>query len=169
MLFDIVNGKPQIIIEDLTVPEFRAVWESSKDKKIVELKLLYIYHLVDPKSPYANKPEHERGPLVQKLYVKGWAIDSVVIKAIAAYKSLYKTASMRYLEGVEIQIDKLGKYLRDSEPTDKNINSILRAITEGSDILTSYAALKERIDKELSAKKNIKKNITPNIFEEDFK
>ena len=167
MLIDIINGKPVICFEDLTVPEFQAVWESSPDKHVVQLKLLYIYHMVNPKSSYANLPQDKRRTSVFKAYVKGWKIYAVVTKAMATYEELVKTPSIRYLEGVEIQIDKLGEFLRDVTPTDKNISAVLKAITEGSNILGSHAALKERIEKELAAKKNIKKNIVPNIFEDE--
>lgn len=167
MLFDIINGKPQVILEDLTIPEFKAVWESNKDKAIVQLKLLYIYHMTDPKSSYANYPVDKRKKEVYDAYVRDWDIDITVTKALAKYSEMVKTASVRYLEGVEIQIDKLGQFLRTVTPNDKNINAILKAITDGSNIFMSHQALKDRIEKEIQSNKNIKKNIKPNIFEQD--
>jgi hypothetical protein len=167
MLFDIQGQKLVLIVEHLSIPEFREIYETASSPKEAENKLLFIYHMSHPKSPYANLSEEDRYKRVYADYLKGIKMDAKLSKAMEKYKMLIKTPSIRYLEGVEMQIDKLGKFLSVTEPTEKNIYAVLKAITEGADILTAYGTLKERVDKELSAKKDIKKNITPNIFEEE--
>lgn len=88
--------------------------DKSANKEIFMQQLSYMYHLVDPRSSYADIPDiEERSDKIIKEQglPDTFAPDSKLEKAILIYKELTTTTSMKLLNSMRIAIQKISSFL----------------------------------------------------------
>lgn len=169
MMFDIVKGVPVIKPESLTIPELRKIWDAdtSKEKEIANKKLTYIYHLIDPRSDYSKVGEDLRKEIVDKDHLKGFKIDKDMEKAIQKAELFQLTVPLRFLKGVSAQLIKMAKYMEDADPDDENIVKLSMVIGKGADLISSHQQLEEKVAQQLKMGSKIKRDIKPNMFDDE--
>lgn len=110
-IFILRDGKVQVAPENLTIPEFREIYErdQSKDKNTAFNELCYCYHMADYKSVYHNYDDGEKHTRILNDYFKGGSFgpDQVILDAIEKYRSLQMTLTMRLLIAAKTAINKL--------------------------------------------------------------
>lgn len=161
----------------LLVPEFRKVWEAdkTKDKKAAQKKFLYMYHMCNFKSPYANKSGVERHNEIVRDYFnkKTWEPSKYVQTAIDKYKSLATTAEQRMLQDAIEMSANLSKHIRELNFNDKNekgdfINDTNKAIGYLKSLgpaVESLEKLRLKVEKGINEKNNNRANAELNIFD----
>lgn len=169
-IFDIYNNEPVINPEGLFIPELRAIWDRDETdaKHKATNELLYVYHMVDPKSSYSRYPLSEKENKILEAYFEqtpDWKPDEVIQKAMDRYKEMKQSVAVRYLKGVEAMIDKLAVFLLEEDiqaGTGGNLTQILAAVTKGEDLINTYAKLLARVNSELEAfETKYKKGVKP--------
>lgn len=168
-LFDIVRGVPVINPEALTIPELRKIWDSdpSIDKSLATKKIIYLYHLLDPRSAYAKVGHDVRKELVDKDHVKGFKIDKDMKDAIEKVKKLEWTVAHRLLDGVEAQIISMANFLKNTTTTEENIAKIALVMSKSAELISSHQQLSEKVAQQVQMGNKIKRDVKPNMFDED--
>lgn len=168
MMFDIRDNVPYISPEGLFVPEMRAIWDSdpTENKDIATPILIYIYHMCNPDSVYANIPEEDKHQVITTDYIsdKDWIPDEQVKDAIEKYKQLLSTPIQRLYEATIIAMDKVSKALMDEEvdmSKQGNMGSFSALLEKGVKYAEASIKMKEMSMKERAANKNIKGGIIP--------
>lgn len=174
MIFDLQNNEPKITIEGIHIPEFRAIWEAdkSKDKIFASQALAYVYHIADHSSVYAKQSPEERRKLVRDAYLKDELTDEMkelIATAIAVYKKLQETPSMRLLESAKNACEKLSEYFNTIDFTmlddrgkpvysARDLSTNLEKIGK---IVISLNELETIVAKEKAKAKQIRRNAKP--------
>lgn len=116
-IFTLKDGRVQIEVENLTIPEFKIIYErdKSKDKSLAFNELCYVYHMADYKSTYHNYTDLEKEPKILNDYFKGskWKPDNIITEAIIKYRELQETPSMKLLISAKKGISKLIAFYND--------------------------------------------------------
>ena len=168
-----VNDEPVIDPAALLVPEFKAIWDRDKKKGKIRARqeLAYVYFMADPRSPYADEHYLKKESIIKMDCFNdvNYEIDSIILTALSKYKELYETPTMRFLQGIKIQLDNLAEYLKETKPIDGkggNFNSILSTITKGKELITTADSLEELVNKKIRARETKKRgSVTPNMFD----
>lgn len=170
-IFDVVRGIPTINPEALTVPEIRKIWDSdpSFDKELGTRKVIYLYHLLDPRSAYAKVGEDVREKLVNQDHLKGFKLDKEMKDAINKVKTLERSVPHRFLDGVEAQLIRMADFLKQAETTESNIAKIALVISKGAELISSHQQLSEKVAQQAAMGNKIKRDVTPNMFDDDYK
>ena len=173
MIFDLENNEPKITILGIHIPEFRVIWEADEtpNKEVASQIIPYIYHMVDPKSPYAKLNLESREKTVRKDYIniEGWQPSQMVQEAMDKYKLLTTTHSMRLLEGALIAADKLADYFKNINFTDMsadgkpiyNAKDLAINLSKVGSIVTSLQELKAKVEKEQTEAPTRRGNVNP--------
>lgn len=175
--FDIIKGEPRLRAEALTVPEMYDLWktDTTPDKNIVTHKIAYIYHSVSPISAYGKmgKDKREAQVIEDTLTKFKLSVDPILTAARDKYKYLEVDCDMAAasLEAMDIVIDKINKLFREVEITaDKggNLDTIVRSAKQLMELQKVRDAFKKQIEEGYDSGMKTKRDIEPNIFDEDF-
>lgn len=173
--FDVVRGVPVIKPEALFVPEFKALWEGdkSKDKHKATRQISYIYHSVNPMGPYGQLDPFEKEELTKRDLLKEGDETPELIAARDKYRYLLieSDVDMQLVEGVTEALRKIAIYLKDVIVVDGkggNVGEINASIKNASLMRGQRNQLLKEVQEGIEAQKNIKRNVRPNIFDEDL-
>lgn len=171
-MFDILDGEITVSTEILNIPEFKSLWKRDKDrnKRLAFAELSYVYYMIDFKSPYRNYPIDERRnkiieDFISKKYDE-WKPDTEVNLAIKKYEELHTTPSLRYLESVEGQLDKITNFLNGTTIDEEVIRTVVDSIDKANKIILGLPKLKEAVQKEVSEKSKIRGGGEISMFED---
>lgn len=174
-VFDIISGEPVINPEALFIPGFKEVWASDKSEGKVDAtqKILYVYHLCNPRSAYSLMSPEERLRETKKDFLDPYKIkpDANLQKAIEKYSGpLLRDAGYRFLEGLEVAIDHITKILKDEktygEASKIKFTELTAVIEKGSNILTSYYKLRKQVEEGLQEDMTFRGGGQPSMVEE---
>lgn len=150
-IFTIRNNKLEIVPENLIIPEFRTIYDrdTSKDKEAAFAELAYVYHIADYKSVYNNLTDEDKHKQIIKDYLpNGYNPDSEVKTAIAKYRLLQETPSMRLLLDARGAIDKVRKYFKDVDlAAVDGKGSLINKISDLTNSMGNIGKIIESIDK----------------------
>lgn len=175
--FDIIKNEPHIRAEALVIPEMYEIWKQDKTKEKVMFtqKMAYIYHSISPVSAYSkmNRDKREEQVVADFLTRNGLQLDESLKAAAAKYRLLEveSDAANMLLEGLEAAIFKLGQFLKEAEFTDGrqgNLTSIVNAAKQATILKTTRDQLKKQIEESYQANTKTKKDVEPNIFDDDY-
>lgn len=162
-LFTENKGSLSIAPEIQKIDAFSQIIKRDKDKakRNAHNELAFVYFWADYKSPYLNNVEPKRLEILRKDLRLGadWKMDSVIKAAIAKYRELNETPTIKTLRTVKETLavtvavtesmrkkieDSLSKY-ENEEPTDtsEDITVIIQAVT-------SLIGLSEKIPKTIA-------------------
>jgi hypothetical protein len=165
-IFSLINNKLDILPENLSIPEFKAVWDddSTKDKSIAKQELAYIYFTCDFNSIYKNYPMDKQESYIIKDHIKmkNWVPGPLVRKAMDRYNDLQQTPNMRFLTSAQMAAESLIEYFEDidwnaldgmGKPKYK-VTEVTGSLEKAGKILQSLEALKEKVQKEMNITDN---------------
>lgn len=174
MIFDLINNEPKITIEGIFIPEFRTIWENdeTEDKLRASQALSYIYHVADFASNYAKLSEDDRLKQCKEDYLIDSPTDEEwddIAKAIAKYKKLQDTHSMRLLAGARYSVDKFTEYFYSidfNERDDRgkpvhNAKDLASNLEKIGKIVTSLNDLEDVVNKERASNSKIARGAKP--------
>jgi len=177
MIFDLKNNEPTITIEGVHIPEFRAIWEAdnTEDKSVASQVLSYVYHIADHSSVYAKQSPSERKRLVRDAYLKDELSDEMkelMAEAIAMYKKLQTTPSMRLLTSARNACEKLSEYfdtidfamLDDRGKPVYSARDLSTNLEKIGKIVISLNELETIVAKEKAKAKQIRKDAKPSAI-----
>lgn len=159
-IFGFKDGKVAIEPLNLTIPEFKEIYDrdNSKDKSIAYIELCYVYHMSDFKSPYNNYDAKDKDSKIRYDYIKDpkWNPDSLIITAISKYKEINETPSLKLLKDSRKAIEKVRNYLStvDLDELDakgnkvNKITELSKAISDIGKMIESLDKIEERVKKE---------------------
>ncbi len=128
-IFALRDGKVQVEPANLTIPEFKIIYErdKTKDKTVAFNELCYVYHMADYKSIYHNYSDLEKETKILNDYFKGgkWIPDVVVNEAIRKYRELQETPAMRLSLAARKAVDKLIEHYNSVDLTIVNVKGDL--------------------------------------------
>jgi hypothetical protein len=167
MIFDIKDNKPIITPEGLNIPEFKEIWKSDKDryKRLAQGTLAYIYHMLDPRSVYANLSEKDKEREIIKDYIPesnrrgGYTPPERVLKAMEKYEKLIDTPLTRLLASARRGIDKTSEYFDGIDYTEideltgapkYDINKVMGAYAKLDQVIKSVSELEKQVKKDLA-------------------
>lgn len=160
-IYDVSTGEPILTATGLMVPELRAIHESG-DKS--DAYLAYIYHMVNPLSPYVNLELGMRHDelVIDCLDKKRWNVTKIVQKGLDKYASLITTTEIRALQSAEIMCDNLSKYFKSIDFTEEDEKGALKHdarkavqnLKDMSGLVESLMSLKKQVEKGLQEKAN---------------
>lgn len=130
-LFQLNNWKLDISPTTYTLLPFKKLLDrdKSKEKSTAIQELAYIFHMVDPKSPFAasiNEEERRERVIKSTIHSSGWKPDKVVEEAMVFYKELEETVTSKYLESIKSALSQIDKFLREFTSEDKDVEDIVR-------------------------------------------
>lgn len=173
--FDIIKNEPRIRAEALVIPEIIEVWrqDKSKEKEVFTQKMAYIYHANSPMGPYSKMNKDKREEQVREDFLtrNNIILDEALKAASAKYRLLEveSDAAVMLLEGLEASIFKLGQFLKEAEFIDgKQGNLIVNAAKQAIVLKTTRDQLKKQIEESYTANTKTKKDVEPNIFDDDY-
>jgi hypothetical protein len=134
-----LEGKELVLDPDLiaTVLEFRLIWERDKtpNKDEAMSAFTFIYHTINPRSPYHGLAVADRQKKVADDYfpesLKGWDLtkDKLVLLAMDGYAKYLNFAPERFLlEAAEESVHAIAKEIRN-KPKMKNKTQKLQEMT----------------------------------------
>lgn len=166
-IFDVYNNEPRITPMGLFIPELKAIWDNdpSDDKHTATSELLYVYHMSDLRSPYSAYPHEEKEVKIIADYFpndEDWTPSQVVKDAMEKYREMQSSVASRLLEGIKAQMDKLAKYMKDTEFDEDKLTAIVNAMSKASSLLDSYYAVEKRVQSQVEhASRKFKGGVTP--------
>lgn len=145
--------------EALAIPVFKEIWtrDKTKAKEKASVDLSFIYYNCSLDSVYHNFPEEERERRVASdLSDFDWKPDKVVMEGLKKYRELHKSRGRKLLEDAEFAIDKIGRYYRVVDLTEKDrsgkpmytAKDLLSNIKSVGELFKTVNVLKKEIDKE---------------------
>jgi len=175
--FDIVKGEPRLRAEALLIPEMYALWKQDKtaDKEIVTYKVSYIYHAINPISAYAKMDPKKRDIQVieDMLTKRKLSIDPILIAARDKYKFLVVDCDMSAssLEAMDILINKINAFFKEVEILDGkggNLGGLVSSAKQLRELHAIRDAFKKQIEEGYDSAVKTKRNIEPNMFDEEY-
>ncbi len=162
-IFQQVDNTIKISPEVLQIPEFKALWDSHKDKYVSHQEFCYLFNMVSVKSVYSNYEVSVRESKVIKdfIQVKGWKRSPLLQKAMDKFVELENTPNMRFLRSAKNALNSLTEYFNsiDFSLTDKmgrpiyDISKVTAALEKAGKIIESLDKLNEKVEKEMSVQK----------------
>lgn len=178
-IFDIVDGKVQINANELSIPVFKKIYDSDKDKEKINAfnKISYIMFVYKWDSPYASYIDFETREKIVKKDIFGdenWEPDTLTKEAIARFKDFQNTFSLQFLEQNMTGAKKLMSFynLINWEDEDKSgkfkysSRDLAANLKEAGNILKSLEALKEQVRREELETSSIRGGGEINIYED---
>ena len=176
-IFHLEGDIPTIIPQGIFVPELKAIWDKDKSAGKVKAKkyFIYIYHMVNMKSVYADQPLKDRHDTLVRDYFgkKTWEPTKEVINAMEKYKELITTPEQRMLNDAITMSQNLSKHIRELDFNAKNekgdfINDTNKAIGYLKSLgpaVESLEKLRLKVEKGINEKNNNRANVELNIFD----
>jgi hypothetical protein len=119
-LFDISGGKPVPSAHCYIIPILKRIMDTFPTEYLNIYA--YVFYLTCPDStmnPYTNKPEGDKEQLILSDLKPQFDIeDPIIIETIEWCKKMYETPRLRAFMGAKMALDRIGKYLQDTEITD---------------------------------------------------
>lgn len=144
--FDIKQGKLIVRAQDLTVPILKEIYErdTTKLKTKALQELLYIYHMADVDSPYADMQENvKEGHIKRAIFGEGKArIDTKVMDAIEEYMECNINVLDRVIYDFNKKIDNLRLQINEAKINDTNVDKIIERMKNFDKLLEA----KEKIE-----------------------
>lgn len=145
--FDIKQGKLIVRAQDLTVPILKEIYErdTTKLKTRALQDLLYIYHMADTDSPYADMDETVKEAHVRRAIFgtdKKIRIDTKITDAIEEYMECNINTIDRVLFDFNKKIDDLRQQITDAKISDSNIDKVIERMQKFDKLLEA----KEKIE-----------------------
>ena len=177
-IFNLEGDIPIITPQGVFVPELKAIWDkdTSKGKSKASKYFIYIYHMVNMKSVYANIPLKDRHDTLVRDYFnkKTWEPTKEVIKAMEKYKELITTPEQRMLHDAIEMANNLSKHIRELNFNDKNekgdfINDTNKAIGYLKSLgpaVESLEKLRLKVEKGIDEKNNNRGDVELNMFDQ---
>jgi len=148
-IFELIANSPVATVEALMIPEF---------KKLNFKELQYVYFAADYKSIYLSYDKVTREERLRDDFIgdKKWKPSKDVLAAIAKYKELQRTPTMRFLEDNQLAMESMGEYFRkiNWDQSDENgkpkydITKVSNAVKQAGGIIDNIEKLKEKVAKE---------------------
>lgn len=157
MIFDIVGNRITIKPEDLTVPEFKKIWDrdKDKDKSTAINQLTFIVFLINPsrKNPYRNYSEADRKEMLMKDFNIS-TIDVLMKEATDKYKTLILTRYKRLVTAALDSTDKVTEYYKNLDAGDPKFD------------ITEYLNSLEKLNKGVKSLRDLEKQLDADDQEE---
>ncbi len=159
-IFVLKDGRVQVDPVNLTIPEFREIYDRdlTKDKVTAFNELCYCYHMADYKSVYNNYDDGEKHTKILADYFKGGSFgpDQLILDAIEKYRSLQETPSMRLLKAARKALNKIIEYFNTVDLSERDgkgaivnrIGDLTKSASDIGKIVESIDKLEEKIKKE---------------------
>jgi len=144
------QGMMTLTPEMLIIKEFKKLWtrNETRSKSMEDLSVVRLF--ADYKSPYNSYPEDERMDIIVQDVItqKNWKVDEKLLAAIAKYKSLQQTFSMRFLQAARAAGFEIMRFLENVnlDSTDAK-GSVLYKPADITKALKESGAVLEAIDK----------------------
>lgn len=176
-IFHLEGDIPTIIPQGVFVPELKAIWDKDKSAGKTKAKkyFIYIYHMVNMKSVYADQPLEDRHNTLVRDYFgkKTWEPTKEVLKAMEKYKELITTPEQRMLNDAIEMSANLSKHIRelnfnDKDESGKFINDTNKAIGYLKSLgpaVESLEKLRLKVEKGINEKSRTRGDVKPNIFD----
>lgn len=136
-MFDIVNNKIQLSIDDLAIPPFKTFYNNAKDKQEALKKIEFVIWRYKWNSPYEAYPEKERTWRVAEAVLgdKNYTPDDSVKELAKKFQELQETPATRLLkssksaaEGIMNTMDMYAEEDLDID-TAKKLSAILKDVS----------------------------------------
>lgn len=183
-LFKEENLEIKVNLEVKLLPAFKKIYtrDHNKYKRKATRDFLFIYHMADYQSPYANYPERER----EKRIISDFKIDEEgypdkdLLHAVDFYKELNFTPSIKTLNEMmetlhtsnniikalrEDLEDKLGSEDKNVDDLLSKLDSLLKVAEKLPKNIDNIDKVKEKIQIEQSRGNRVKGNVEINEFE----
>lgn len=178
-IFQLINGIPVITPEGLTVPELRKIWmdDTSENKELANSKLVFIYHMYNPKSVYRNVDAYEKEELlirdIRLLFgIKEWLPSEDMIEPTEKYVKLIETSKIRYADSLKNELDKISRFLKSQTEivNTKELKERNAIIKESKETLSSLTNAEESAKKDIQTlDSRIRGQVKINMFDlEEF-
>jgi hypothetical protein len=157
-LEDDVRAYPHPACRD--IEEFRVLIErdDTDHSREAARELAYVYHMCDPKSPYADQERNLRKEQVgaDLFGDKEYSPEEEVEAAMDKYRALNITESMQLLESARESVHSLREYFEQADFTQRDDNGklvwkpkdMVRNLEKLGDVVESLKTLKEEVEKE---------------------
>jgi hypothetical protein len=176
-IFELHKNKVIVTPEVLTIPEFKKIWEMDKsNSKDTAINIFsYIYHLNNLNSPYADYDNETKEIMLRKDFLKGFkAIPKELEECNEKYKSLYETASSRFLNKGKEALAKFEKYFESidfNERDDKgklvySPNELINVLKQSAVIVSSIKELQKVAQLEDNINSRMKGDRKKGMFED---
>ena len=151
-LYDIINGKVVIHADMLGLPGFHKLWESEKDKDLVNKWISYIVLKNKYNSPYAKAYSSKELESKVKLDVfddKNYIIPDIVKDAEKYFnETVQNSLILRLFIATRKKIDSIREYYEASdseELDDTKVQKITASIAKIGDMVTSLNSLEKAV------------------------
>lgn len=154
-LLNIKNHKLEIKPEALAIRNIRFVWDrdKSKNKTKAEKELSYIYFMYDPRSDYDYITDIEDRQSVVALEVglgSTYEPDPRMIDAIESYKKSITTVSSGLLEDTKYTVNKIRKFLVETEIEDiTDADKMVRTLERVPGLVENIIKTQELVNSEI--------------------
>ncbi len=176
-IFHLEGDIPVIKPQGVFVPELKAIWDKDKSAGKTKAKkyFIYIYHMVNMKSVYADQPLEDRHNTLVRDYFgkKTWEPTKEVTKAMEKYRDLITTPEMRLLQDAVNMANNLSKHIRELNFSEKNekgdyindTNKAIGYIKALGPAVESLEKLRLKVEKGINEKNNNRANVELNMFD----
>jgi hypothetical protein len=178
-IFDIVDGKVQINVKELTIPSFKKIYDSDKSKEKLDAfnKISYIIFMYKWSSPYASYIDFDTRNKIVKKDIFGdenWEPDVLTKEAVIRYRDFQNNFSLQFLEQNMTGAKKLMEFytLVNWEEEDKSgkfkysSRDLAANLKEAGNILKSLESLKEQVRREELETSSIRGGSQINTYED---
>ena len=152
------EGDLEINNSFIAVPEFKKLWDrdNSKNKETAISEFMYIYQKNYPKSPYQQYDENIKEERVINDYIEDpeWKPDEFVKLAEKRYVDEFlHSPAIRFANSIKIGLDKISRYIIETEIDSKNLSKILSAISKGEETLDRFNKVQRIAEEQLESEK----------------
>lgn len=160
--FDGIEFK--IADEALLIKQIRELFEKDKSKRKEEFwkQMSYLWFMCDPRSTYmyiTDEEERAREIKEQEGIDENWTPSSLLKEAMLIYKKHTITTSALLLEGMRKGIDKLSKFLGDTEFSDKTVSAMTSALKQIPELAKALAEAERSLAKDFASDDKTRGNI----------
>jgi len=162
--------------ETLAIKEFKKIWDEddTNAKDVAYLKLCYVFHLCDIKSPYNSYSMEDREGMVRKDILVGIKVDKDITAACVKYRELSKGKAARLLEDAYDALDKLRDYFKNANLNEKDKNGkltysskeMISNLKELASVFRSVKELEKEVDVDEIGDSRIRGGVNKGIFED---
>ncbi len=136
-LFDIQDKKVCPSQNCFHIPELKAVMDTFPDDYLNIFRYIAFMYCPDSSNPYVNQREDEKEDMILSDYKSNVSLEeSLIVAAIEKCRKLWETSTYRLWLGQKKMVDKVGRYLDETEITegkDSNAMAIDRFMKQGVD------------------------------------
>ena len=119
-LFDIQNKQIRVHNNCYLIPELKVIIDTFPTDYLKILQYIAGMTVPDSTNPYFDIEEHRREEVILADIkpFEGWIEDMLIEKAIKKCEFLFSTPTLRAFMGAKKALDRIGKYLDETEITD---------------------------------------------------